>query len=117
LHQVVENKGDIVSKKVATSVLIRYNGSMEFERSKFFNAGNNILSYELNGQPNFVARFKYRSSPVTKAKFMAVLVKYYTVEDFFKKLQSSAPLQVLMNDGLLVHTGGKIILDGKVING
>jgi len=48
---------------------------------------------------------------------MAVLIKYYTVEDFFKKLQSSAPLQVLMNDGLLVHTGGKIILDGKVING
>ena len=95
---------------------IRYNGSMEFERSNF-RSENDMLYYDVKGQPITVARFKYSKSPVTKAKFVKVLVKNYTVEDYFNKLQSAAPLQVLMNDGLLVHTDGKIILDGKVING
>ena len=89
---------------------------MEFERSNF-RSENDMLYYDVNGQPITVARFKYSKSPVTKAKFVKVLVKNYTVEDYFNKLQSAAPLQVLMNDGLLVHTDGKIILDGKVING
>jgi len=89
---------------------------MEFERSKFSTDYNNILFYDLNGQPTTVARFKYRKAPVTKAKFMNLLVKNYSVEDYFKKLQSAAPLQILMNDGLLVHTDGKIILDGKIIS-
>ena len=89
---------------------------MEFERSKFHSDYNNILFYDLNGHMITVARFKYRKAPVTKAKFINVLLKNYTVEDYFKKLQSDAPLQILINDGFLVHTGGKIILDGKIIS-
>jgi hypothetical protein len=75
----------------------------------------------------FVARFKYRGSPVTKAKFIKMLIKHYTVEDYFARLggvynpKGEAPLQMLMNDGLLIfHYGEKgarsyFVLDGKVI--
>lgn len=89
---------------------------MTFERNKF-KTYHNTLFYDLNGQLITVAQFKSSRAPVTKAKFMKVLVKNYTVEDYLNKLQTAAPLRILMNDGLLVHTDGKIILDGTVING
>ena len=71
----------------------------------------------------FVARFKHRG-PVTKAKFVKALIKHYTVEEYFARLggsanaQGEAPLQILMNDGILVfHAdekfGGYFVLDGK----
>ena len=64
----------------------------------------------------FVARFKHRG-PVTKAKLQAMLVKYYTQEDYFARLKDRAPLQILMDDGILVfdHPNKKLILDGKVL--
>lgn len=73
----------------------------------------------------FVARFKHRG-PVTKAKFIKTLVKHYTVEGYFARLGGAynptgeAPLQILMNDEILVFDRddlgrGFLILDGKVI--
>jgi hypothetical protein len=70
----------------------------------------------------FVARFKHRG-PVTKAKFIKALMKHYTVESYFARLagaynaQGEAPLQILMNDGILVfdNENRKFILDGKVL--
>ena len=95
------------------------------------------LSYHggyLHYQPNadsyyegrkFVARFKHRG-PVTKAKFVKTLIKHYTVEQYFARLEGTAtvrgeaPLEIFRNDGILVfHAdekfGGYFVLDGKVI--
>jgi len=71
----------------------------------------------------FVARFKHRG-PVTKAKFIKTLIKHYTVEGYFSRLagaynaQGEAPLQILMNDEILVFDRddlgrGFFILDRK----
>ncbi len=70
----------------------------------------------------FVARFKHRG-PVTKAKFIKTLINRYSVEEYFNRLagaynaQGEAPLQILMNDGILVfdNENRKFILDGKVL--
>jgi hypothetical protein len=94
---------------------------MKFERNKFSyikGLQSNYLNYDLNGNQVCVARFKYSKAPVKKVLFMAVLLKHYTVEDYFEKLRTAAPLQILITDGFLVHTSdGKIILDGKIIFG
>ena len=81
------------------------------------------LHYKTNGERKFVARFKHRG-PVTKAKFQAALIKHYTVEGYFARLagaynaQGEAPLQILMNDEILVFDRddlgrGFFVLDGK----
>lgn len=68
----------------------------------------------------FIARFKHRG-PVTKAKFLKVLKKYYTVEDYFAKYDAGrAPTQIFMDDGHLTFHRGEndrnyFILDGKII--
>ena len=69
----------------------------------------------------FVARFKHRG-PVTKAKFVKTLIKHYTVEDYFAKLEAGrAPLQILQDDGFLVFHYGEngarnyFTLEGKVL--
>lgn len=70
----------------------------------------------------FVARFKHRG-PVTKAKFIKTLINRYSVEEYFNRLggaynaQGEAPLQILMNDGILVFDSEarKFSLEGKVI--
>ena len=51
----------------------------------------------LNYGEKFVARFKYRFSPVTKAKFVKELVASHTPESFFKALEEDrkAPLEIL----------------------
>ncbi len=70
----------------------------------------------------FVARFKHRG-PVTKAKFIKTLINYYSVEEYFARLggaynaQGEAPLQILMNDGILVFDSEarKFALAGKAL--
>jgi hypothetical protein len=70
----------------------------------------------------FVARFKHRG-PVTKSKFIKALIKHYTPETYFARLggaynaQGEAPLQILMNDNILIfdNENRKFILDGKVL--
>jgi hypothetical protein len=83
------------------------------------------LHYNTGTERKFVARFKHRG-PVTKAKFQSMLIKHYSVEEYFSRLggafnpHGEAPLQILMNDEILVlerdELGrGYFILDGKEI--
>ncbi len=83
------------------------------------------LHYNTGTERKFVARFKHRG-PVTKAKFQSALIKHYSVEEYFSRLggafnpHGEAPLQILMNDEILVlerdELGrGYFILDGKEI--
>lgn len=83
------------------------------------------LHYNTGTERKFVARFKHRG-PVTKAKFQSMLIKHYSVEEYFSRLggaynpKGEAPLQILMNDGILVFEKdelgrGYFVLDGKVL--
>jgi hypothetical protein len=80
------------------------------------------LHYNTGTERKFVARFKHRG-PVTKAKFLKTLIKNYSVEEYFSRLggaynpHGEAPLQILMNDGILVFDSEarKFVLEGKVL--
>lgn len=80
------------------------------------------LHYNTGNERKFVARFKHRG-PVTKTKFLATLIKHYSVEEYFSKMENlkEAPLQILANDGLLSFHYGEngarnyFVLDGKVL--
>jgi hypothetical protein len=96
----------------------------KFESANFEYHGG-YLHYNDGGERKFVARFKHRG-PVTKAKFVKTLIKHYSVETYFARLggaynaQGEAPLQILMNDNILVFDKNEqgrpcFILDGKVI--
>jgi hypothetical protein len=95
-----------------------------FVKSNFEYHGG-YLHYNTGAERKFVARFKHRG-PVTKAKFQAALIKHYSIETYFARLggaynaQGEAPLQILMNDEILVFDRddlgrGYFILDGKVL--
>lgn len=69
----------------------------------------------------FIARFKH-CGPVTKGKFIKSLMKNYTVEDYFAKMEAGdPPLRILEKDGHLTfqygENGGRnyFVLDGKVL--
>jgi hypothetical protein len=88
----------------------------KFAKNQFDYHGG-YLHYNTGTERKFVARFKHRG-PVTKAKFLSTLIKHYSVEDYFAKMNAgAAPLQVLMNDGILVYDAAarKFSLDGKVL--
>ena len=93
----------------------------KFAKANFEYHGG-YLHYNTDGERKFVARFKHRG-PVTKAKFQAALIKHYSVEEYFRRLGGAynpygeAPLQILMNDAILVRDieTRKFILDGKVL--
>jgi len=83
------------------------------------------LHYNTGTERKFVARFKHRG-PVTKAKFQAALIKHYSTEEYFSRIggaynpRGEAPLQILMNDNILVFDKddlgrGFFTLDGKVL--
>lgn len=84
-----------------------------FEKTGFDYHGG-YLTY--GDDRRFVARFKYRG-PVTRAKFMAALIKHYDPDSYFLRLKGTAPLQILMDDGILVfdREAKKFTLDGKVL--
>ena len=94
---------------------------IKFEKSNFEYHGG-YLHYNHNGERKFVARFKHRLGPVNKVKFVAVLKKHYSVDDYFAKLAAGrAPLQIFEDDGHLVFHYGEngvhnyFVLDGKII--
>lgn len=68
----------------------------------------------------FIARYKHRH-PVTKAKMIKVLIKHYVVEEFLARLENSAPMQILIQDNILVFHYGEngarnyFTLEGKVL--
>jgi len=57
---------------------------VKFEKANFEYHGG-YLHYNHNGERKFVARFKHRG-PVNKAKFLAVLKKHYSVDEYFAKI-------------------------------
>ena len=96
-----------------------------FAKTNFESGNGGYIHYNTGTERKFVARFKHRG-PVTKAKFIKTLIKHYTVEEYFARLggaynaQGEAPLQILMNDEILVFDRddrgrGFFILDGKQI--
>ena len=87
-----------------------------FTKTNLISSGYSVF-YNGGDTPKFVARFKHRG-PVTKPKFLKALIKHYSVEEYFSKMENlkEAPLRIMMNDGILVFgDNGKFILDGKVI--
>jgi hypothetical protein len=67
--------------------------TMRFQKSLFETKGDCVFY-----QGKFVARFKWRKAPVTKAMFLKRLIAEHTVESYFSKLASGkAPLQILLN--------------------
>lgn len=96
----------------------------KFEKNSFEYHGGYLHYTTEAGERKFVARFKHRG-PVTKAKFLKTLIKHYSVEEYFSRLggaynpQGEAPLQIFMNDGLLVYREendrGYLFLEGKLI--
>lgn len=72
---------------------------------KDFNTGGEYLTY--GADRRFVARFKYRGTPMTKAKFITALVRHYSIEEFFARTErrngqpGTAPLRVLLDDGVI----------------
>ena len=92
-----------------------------FEKSNFEYHGG-YLHYNTGAERRFVARFKHRG-PVTKAKFIKTLINNYSVEEYFARLggaynpKGEAPLQILMNDEILMFddVARKFVLDGKVL--
>lgn len=67
----------------------------KFDKTKFTTSGE-YVHYE----GNFVARFKHKG-PLTKAKMLKALVKFYDTESYFARVKHEAPFQILMNDGLV----------------
>lgn len=97
----------------------------KFEKSNFEYHGGYLHYVTEACERKFVARFKHHG-PVTKAKFLKMLIKYYSVEQYFSRLggaynaQGETPLGIFKNDGILVFEKddlgrGYFILDGKVI--
>jgi hypothetical protein len=70
---------------------------MKFDKQAFHYHGG-YLTY--GSDRKFVARFKHRG-PVGKADFIRLLSKYYTADSYFSRLGDRAPLQILMDDGLV----------------
>lgn len=70
---------------------------MKFYKEAFDYVGG-YLTY--GADRKFVARFKHRG-PVKKSDFVRLLTKYYTQEDYFERVKTRAPAQILMDDGFV----------------
>ena len=79
------------------------------------------LHYNTGTERKFVARFK--RGPITKAKFQAAVIKYYSVEAYFARLAGpynvygEVPFQIMMNDGIIRRNmeTRKFFIDGKAV--
>lgn len=71
---------------------------MKFEKSLFDYWGGYLV---YGPDREFIARFKYRGAPVKASDFKRLLIKYFTVEQYFELAKTKAPLQILMDAGLV----------------
>ena len=74
----------------------------DYEGRPVYEAGKNVHPSNVGrGIDLFIARFKYSGTPFTKAKFLAQLIKNFTVEEYVaeraKDGLDSSPLQILKN--------------------
>lgn len=73
------------------------------ERFSYFNG---YLSYYIDYEhhPKFVAKFKYGNAfrgNITHTKFMNFLIKNFTIEEYFEKVENSTPYQVVVDRGII----------------
>ena len=73
------------------------------ERFSYFNG---YLSYYIDYEhhPKFVAKFKYGNAfrgNITHTKFMNFLIKNFTIEEYFEKVENSTPYQVVVDRGIV----------------
>jgi len=93
-----------------------------FVKSNFEYSGGYLHYNTSDGERKFIARFK-RANPITKAKFQAALIKYYSVETYFARLAGpynaygETPFGIMMYDGILCrhYKTRELILDGKAL--
>lgn len=68
----------------------------KFDKESFSYSGGFLMYGQYPERPKFVARFKYRGTPITKGMFLTQLLKNHTVEEYFTKMESGkAPLEIL----------------------
>ena len=73
---------------------------MKFEKKLFVKDGPYCM-YPVNGKLTFVARFKH--VPTRRTKFVAFLIKNFTVEEYFDALAfGESPLGAAMQKGFQV---------------
>jgi hypothetical protein len=71
----------------------------KFIKDKFYINGMYVV-YNIDGKSKFVASFKYQ--PRTKNTFITFLVKNFTVEEYFTRMDAGeAPLTIVMSKGYL----------------
>ena len=71
----------------------------KFIKDKFYINGM-YVDYNIDGKSKFVARFKHQ--PRTKNTFITFLVKNFTVEEYFTRMDAGeAPLAIVMSKGYL----------------
>jgi hypothetical protein len=71
----------------------------KFIKDKFYINGM-YVDYNIDGKSKFVARFKHQ--PRTKNTFITFLVKNFTVEEYFTRMDAGeAPLTIVMSKGYL----------------
>lgn len=69
----------------------------KFNKKDFFTEGDYLF---YGKDRKFVARFKHRGGPFTKAKLVKALCKFYTTDEYFNRLaENEAPFKIIMNDG------------------
>ena len=70
-----------------------------FIKGNFY--GTEYVDYTnpVDGTTKFVARFKYVRG--TKASFLTFLTKNFTVEEYFARLESESPLEILQSKGFI----------------
>jgi len=66
-----------------------------FKKQDFVTSGDYVF-YKEADMKNFIARFKHKKSPFTKAKFMKELIVNHSVEGYFAEMsEGKAPLAIL----------------------
>jgi len=81
----------------------------KFVKSLFVTSGD-YVHYE----GKFVARFKHRGSPFTKAKFLKELISNHTVESYFAEMsKDKAPLAILRDTNENWYYGTLEAFSGK----
>ena len=66
----------------------------KFEKTKFVTSGDYV---HYDGK--FVARFKHKGGPITKAKSLAELIKNHTVESYFTEMSNNKAPVAILRDG------------------
>lgn len=82
-----------------------------FTKANFhFHGGYLTYSVSPTEYPKFVARFKYVKG--NRAGFQAFLIKNFTVEEYFARLETEAPMNILESKGYVSAHIAKILKAG-----